>query len=44
VPIESQESRDGSNFTTHVSSPDSSDHEPEAESEAAHAAPPREES
>ena len=44
VPIETQESRDGSNFTTHVSSPDSSDHEPEAESEAAHAAPPREES
>src|SRR5271155_3470544 len=46
VPIESQESRDGSNFTTHVSSPDSldSESEAEAETEEAHAAPPREES
>jgi GTP-binding protein len=44
APAETQESRDGANFTTHVSSQDSSDAEPEAESEAAHTAPPREES
>src|SRR6202050_2945968 len=42
APAEAQESRDGANFTTHVSSQDSSD--AEAESEAAHTAPPREES
>jgi len=42
VPIETQESRDGSNFTTHVSSPDLPDSE--SETEEAHAAPPREES
>src|SRR3984957_14150655 len=42
APAETQESRDGSNFTTHVSSQDSSSTEPEPEE--AHAAPPREES
>jgi GTP-binding protein len=42
VPVETQESHDGANFTTHVSSPDPSHAEPEAEE--AHAAPPREES
>jgi len=42
VPDETQESHDGANFTTHVSSPDSSN--AESEPEEAHAAPPREES
>jgi 50S ribosomal subunit-associated GTPase HflX len=42
VPIETQEPHDGSNFTTHVSSPDSPHAEPEPEE--AHAAPRREES
>ena len=44
VPVETQEANDGANFTTHVSSPDSPNAEREAETEEAHAAPPREES
>jgi GTP-binding protein len=42
APAESQELRDGANFTTHLSSQDSSD--AAAEPEEAHSAPPREES
>jgi hypothetical protein len=42
VSAETEESRNGSNFTTHISSQDSSNAEPQPEE--AHAAPPREES